>query len=274
MTAFSARVLYPLIAPLVNHLFENGSSVEAMFISGASKPLFLYNQQYYTQAGKRNIPFNPFNLDCPAGDVYDASGHVVISKDLYQQVEHRLEVGVHYNPLLTGIIEACIELGLQNYQKWNTDRFLHRKIVNYVDDQCLANLSGVGAEFSNTINELNNEFVRRNNESVKKAMSEGEPITYEMAVERNKHFLTAERDHLLRNYIYTSEVDAYFETLGWNIFGVISNALPVIYALYNHESSDRSGWRIFTCSTEKGNTTVFLEGDYRVLDWHHMRGHE
>lgn len=275
MGSFSAEVLYPAIAPMVNHFFNHGSCLQALFHAGQKRAIFVQGQEYHIKSGQRNIAYDPF-VSCasPDGDVYDSDNFLIIKKDDFEKAFPFLEVGVVYEPRLAMLIAGVIESSLQGEQKWCTDKSIHRHLINVIDDQCLANLSGVGPEYAITVAELNAEFVARCNETVTTAMRAGNPVTYRMAESFNRGWYTQEHDHILRNYIFTKEVDKYLEDLNLQLFLKISSALNLVMALYDNESKSANGWRVFTATANKGVVSIFNEGDFRALDWQFLQSED
>lgn len=272
MGSFSAEVLYPAIAPMVNHFFNNGSCVQALFHPLKKQPIFVQGKNYHVLSGQKDVPYDPFsNYAIPANDVYDEEGFLVIKKSEFENVWSNIELGLTYEPRLAMLIAGVIESCLQSEQKWNTDNFLHRHLINVIDDQALANLSGVGPEYQFTLNEMNAEFVNRCNQSVQEAMRNGAPITYRMAEKLNKGWYTQEHDHILRNYIFTKEVDEHLEELNISLFRRICRYFNLVLALYDNEARDNNGWRVFTAKENKGVISIYEEGDFRTLDWQYMR---
>lgn len=272
MGSFSAELLYPAIAPMVNHFFNHGSCLQALFHSQKKHAIFVQGHEYHIKSGQRNIPYDPF-VSCagPTGDVYDSDNFMVIKKEEFERAFPYLELGMVYEPRLAMLIAGVIESSLQGEQKWCTDKSIHRHLINVIDDQCLANLSGVGPEYAATVAELEAEFVMRCNETVANAMRAGNPVTYRMAESFNRAWYQQEHDGILRNYIFTKEVDEYLEGLNLQLFLKISRVFNLVLALYDNESRESNGWRVFTSKADKGVISIYNEGDFRTLDWQYMR---
>lgn len=260
--------IVPIVAPLVSHLFKNGSQTDALYIHGRREPAFLASVTYYTSVNNRCIPFDPFAMQDPVGDIYSHSSGFVMSKNDYIRLVNHFDVGFYYEPRLVMLIEGVIESCLRYYSPWSIDFTSHRHIVNVMDDSCLAAISGVGEQYMNTIHEMRNAFTAKCNDLVSEMMAQGTPITYEMAEKRLAFWWQREHDDLLRNYIYSKEVDEYLDALNWRLFGVISSSIPGIFAIHDSEAGNpEGGWRVLTCETTGKIVTICDNGDYRVLDW-------
>lgn len=236
-----SRVAMQLEA-LLGPLFNNNITCETLILPGTAFSIDLLTRHYLIIDDKQII-IDPATTYSIGGDLYDASGGIVMFANQYNAVRKNMHL---VNKINDNVIQFIAEFMLEMahlHLEWSESTSLATSLFAFIDHQSIANILGVGDVYHNAIaigvNGLSN-------------------IT--------PAAVAAVEENVFRNYVMTDVNIQAVDEIAHGIKRALFELFPQFVDVYL-SSRENADWGVYDVVITGGAIHFIYLGDYRIIDW-------